>query len=622
MTNILLRKRILFVCLLCWASCPAFAQDIREENFSAAAYRKMINWPVTRQTADSLLRYGSFSANFFHSTTDSFFARALWIGNQLNDDSLKLEALTGLGYTRYYNGYINEALPLLLEAQAFAQKTNDFEKELNILNGIGLVFIELSLYDTALSIFKTCYTYGKAVGKNAIWQSAIANMGWCYCNMGEYRKGIRTMDKLAIGFDTLNLLAIVVQSAANLGECYLKASDADSAIFWEKQAFGYAKLNKDYESMQFAALNLAQAHLLKKETAKAIDCFNTVDAVRIQYKKNLSLLVNFYYTRYLLTLAQNNTPAMLPAHQTYIRWRDSLNHQRNTRQATYLLESHKREKLTLENQQLQLSNIATRRRNQFVLILLSAGLVLLSVAAWLFYRRKMRRRENEKKVLTTAIREAQLTALRSQMNPHFLFNLMSTIEEQIDTAPQLAQEMVNTFARLLRTSLEMSETGFTSLSDEIKYLENYCHLMQLKSDNPFTYSITLPHNLGAEECFIPSMLVQPLLENAILHGFRNRKQKGMLSIAFSAYTGNTLTCTLTDNGTGIVVTPKNNHTSFGQSILRKRLHLYGLLLNTTLKIDANNREGMDGRIEGYIVTLVLPCLNHSQTFYHQSASYA
>jgi tetratricopeptide (TPR) repeat protein len=627
LTIILLRKRVGCIILLCGFFCPVLAQDIivpdmREERFTTEAYRKMADWPATRQTADSLLHYGNFSANFFHISTDSFFSRALRVGHILNNDSVKLEALTGLGYTRYYKGYANEALALLLEAKSLAKKKNDIETELNILNGIGLVFIELSLYDTAISIFKTCYTYGKAVGKPAIWQSAILNTGWCYQNMGEYRKGIQAMGELARGFDTLSLLAVVVQGAANLGECYLKIGSADSAIFWSKQAFTYGGFNKDYESMYFAALNLAQAYLLKKETARAINYFNSVDTGYIQRKKNLSLLMNFYYTRYQLATAQKEVSASLPAYQQYIHWRDSLNEQRNTRQATYLIENHKREKLVLENRQLQLSNIATRQRNQFIIIVFSAGILILAAVAWLFYRFNMQRRENEKKALNNAIREAQLTALRSQMNPHFLFNLMGTIEEQIDTEPQLAQEMVNAFARLLRTSLEMSETGFISLHDEIQYLDNYCRLMQLKAGTPFTYSINQPPDADAHALFIPSMLVQPLIENAILHGFRNSRQTGIVSIVFSARTTNTITCTITDNGGGVTVSLRKSSTSYGQTILRKRLHLYGLLLNATLSLDAQNRCTTDGRIEGFTVTLVLPCLNHSHMFMNQLSAHA
>lgn len=627
LTIILLRKRIGCIVLLCGFFCPVLAQDIivpdrREERFTTAAYQKMANWPPTRQTADSLLHYGSFSANFFHAITDSFYSRALWVGRSLNNDSITLEALTGLGYTRYYKGYVNEALALLLEAKSLAQKKNDAETVLNILNGIGLVFIELSLYDTALSIFKTCYTYGKVVGKPAIWQSAILNTGWCYQSKGEYRKGIQAMGELAKGFDTLSLLAIVIQGAANLGECYLKIGAADSAIFWAKQAFTYGRLNKDYESMYFAALNLAQAYLLKKDITKSVVYFNSVDTAYIRRKKNLSLLLNFYYTRYLLATAQKEEPAILPAYQWYIRWKDSLNEQRNTQQAAYLIENHKREKLLLENQQLHLSNIATRQRNQFILIIFSAGILVLAAAAWLFYRFNTQRRENEKKALNTAIREAQLTALRSQMNPHFLFNLMGTIEEQIDAQPQIAQEMVNAFARLLRTSLDMSETGFIRLQDELQYLDNYCRLMQLKAGTPFVYSIKQPADTDINALFIPSMLIQPLIENTILHGFRNSRQTGMVSIVFSTPANHTITCTITDNGSGITVSSPKNSTSYGQTILRKRLHLYGLLLNTTLSFDAQNHVTTDGRIEGFVVTLILPCLNQSHTFMNQWSAHA
>ncbi len=173
----------------------------------------------------------------------------------------------------------------------------------------------------------------------------------------------------------------------------------------------------------------------------------------------------------------------------------------------------------------------------------------------------------------------QLKALRAQMNPHFLFNCLNSVQSYITSQdPQKASVYLSKFATLVRKSLDFSELEIISVEKEREFLQDYLEINEkLRFENRMSYEILVDEEIDEDICGIPTMIIQPYVENAIEHGIRSRKD-GFIRIHFSLEDEDTILCVVEDNGLGREKareqqqkTGYKKHISFGTKITRERL---------------------------------------------------
>ncbi len=186
--------------------------------------------------------------------------------------------------------------------------------------------------------------------------------------------------------------------------------------------------------------------------------------------------------------------------------------------------------------------------------------------------------EGEKKML-----ELELNALRAQMNPHFIFNTLNTIQDAINTLDKkIASGYIARFGRLIRIVLETSKESKILVSTEFELLALYIELESIRFSKRFSYQIHLDDVFEEEPFYIPSMVIQPFVENSILHGLVPVKDRDDLELIVSLrlVDDNTMVCTIEDNGIGREASAKLNQekrlnkTSLGMKITKERLDLY------------------------------------------------
>ena len=170
-----------------------------------------------------------------------------------------------------------------------------------------------------------------------------------------------------------------------------------------------------------------------------------------------------------------------------------------------------------------------------------------------------------------------LTALRSQMNPHFIFNALNSIQDLIlkqDT--EASYDYIVMFAQLVRNTLNYSNQDFISIEKELEFLEVYLQLEKLRFGEIFNYSISFDEKEYLE---VPSLIIQPFIENALVHGLMHKAGEKELHIVFT-YTDNMIQCVITDNGIGrnkaeeIRNRQGNHHESFALQAIEKRLEIF------------------------------------------------
>ena len=223
-------------------------------------------------------------------------------------------------------------------------------------------------------------------------------------------------------------------------------------------------------------------------------------------------------------------------------------------------------------------------------------MIVLAHLGWHYYRRN-RERESQASALATELVRARLEVLRMQLNPHFLFNTLHVISALIHENPEDADRIVARLSELLRVSLEQSDTQEVPLRQELSFLERYLEIEQVRFQDRL--AVELDIESGLDDILVPSLILQPLVENAIRHGIAPREDMGRVKIAARRLNG-MLELKVGDNGPGLPEIEVASHPEgVGLSNTRSRLsHLYGA--NHQFQLTPAPGGGLE-------VTLLIPC---------------
>lgn len=238
-----------------------------------------------------------------------------------------------------------------------------------------------------------------------------------------------------------------------------------------------------------------------------------------------------------------------------------------------------------------------------------AGLAAYFVS---LYIKRIQKKNDEKTAILQKINELEQRALKSQMNPHFVFNCLNSIQQFIfEKDPKESNKFITDFASIIRQTLDLSDKKFISITEERKYLTTYLNIEQARFQNKFSYQVTVDENVSVDENIIPPLLLQPFLENSIRHGMRNLSgRKGALTINFKKE-GNYLVCTIDDNGIGRFAAAKlkdgfsAEYQSKGSNLVAQRIENLNRELNTKIETQIFDKI-INGNAEGTAVILKLP----------------
>ncbi len=335
-------------------------------------------------------------------------------------------------------------------------------------------------------------------------------------------------------------------------------------------------------------LDIGRAYLDKKEYEKAIPYLEKSAA---EAEKGANLEIQKDAIQKLSELYKNigNSKKALQNYQEYARLVNELYEQKESEiQASSKLNnelrdkqnrinslekdrelSENRHKLTQSEQELTVANYKRQKLYIYALLL---GLLLLGVALYYMYRSNKQRR--------LANNLLALKSLRSQMNPHFIFNALNSVNSFIaQNDERTANRYLTDFSTLMRNVLNNSEEDFIPLSKEIELLKLYLKLEHSRFKDKFDFDINIDEELQIDDFLIPPMLLQPYVENAVWHGLRYKKTKGNLSIYFQQKDSETVQITITDDGIGrkkskdLKTQNQKKQQSKGMNNIKKRIRI-------------------------------------------------
>ncbi|MDY8136715.1 histidine kinase [Aquimarina sp. 2201CG5-10] len=262
-------------------------------------------------------------------------------------------------------------------------------------------------------------------------------------------------------------------------------------------------------------------------------------------------------------------------------------HQKKIDEELFALKSaNEKEKIAIAaKNESELKNI------KLIALLIFSGLLLL--IGYLLYRQR-RYRFHKQEI------QIQQRLLRAQMNPHFTFNTLSVIQNQIEENQEGAVDYLLRFSRLLRLILENSIHNYVQIENELELLGKYMDLQLLRFPDKFEYNISLENFEEENLMFIPPMLIQPFVENSIEHGFLGIQHKGQIDITLrlqSKY----VHCTIEDNGVGLDTTNKGYKNSVSVKLISKFVYK-----TTKQKISILNKKDSNVNKSGVLVEFLIP----------------
>lgn len=241
--------------------------------------------------------------------------------------------------------------------------------------------------------------------------------------------------------------------------------------------------------------------------------------------------------------------------------------------------------------------------------------VSISALIWFMinqYSKYIKKQEQKRIDIAEKITEFELKALRAQMNPHFIFNAINSIQNyMLDNDVDMALNYLSDFAKLIRLTLDNVSKKEIPIEHELNYLKYYINLEQMRFDKNIETEIILPPDYDYNKVLIPPMILQPFIENAIKHGFIHKKTGGLIKLHFEITTDNILKCIIEDNGIGRKKSKELNkntktHQSKGIFITNERFALLnqtrqrkGYQINTIDLYD-NNKQACGTRVEIFI----------------------
>lgn len=230
---------------------------------------------------------------------------------------------------------------------------------------------------------------------------------------------------------------------------------------------------------------------------------------------------------------------------------------------------------------------------------------------YLINKRQKRKKEAKlaKEIATVHTAALEQQAFTSLMNPHFMFNALNSIQHYINVQDrQNANRYLSDFASLIRKNFEAAQQSFIPLEQELENVTIYLRLEQMRFANKFSYQIIIPEAIDIEHWMMPTMMLQPLLENAVIHGIMPSSIDGQITIRLNEVDNN-LVFTITDNGIGfknsLALKQPTEHKSHGMGLIKKRIEALTHLCRQPISITTGPAY-LDEINPGNSIMLVIP----------------
>ncbi len=507
-----------------------------------------------------------------YETALSYYNKFLKLAKKKKNEDDIVFATNGLARCNQALENYDDSEVYYQQAYSFEQQRNNTEGLINASNNLGNFYETVNDSVSAFSYYDTSL----AVARNAT----------VCCNGTQTTIVAKDVQDLAV--QTTNTYFL------NADNYYGNRGMVDQQIEVNKQAAVYNEVNDNPKEVNKANLKLGKLNLQKKNNKEAIEYLrNSIDLSEelgeLEAKEEALQAITEAYKE------EGDYEQALLAYQQLVKLQDSIQKEKNKQAllaSNLSLELEQKDdqiELMLENDALKEEAYAldiekreAENQNKLYIIYALIGILLIMTAAAVLIVRS-----NQERAKTNMLLE--LKSLRTQMNPHFIFNSLNSVNSFISkNDDRSANKYLSRFSQLMRLVLENSKHDFVPLESELKVIGLYMELEHLRFQDKFDYELNIESSIQVDNIEIPPMLIQPYIENAVWHGLRYLEAKGHLTVDVKQ-TNEMLTWTITDNGIGrkasAEMKTKNQKlgTSTGMKNIEQRLDILNKMHATKMK---------------------------------------
>lgn len=543
-------------------------------------------------------------------TAINFYQQAYPIFEAKKDYLNVAKVLNGMGICYMYSSNYTKALETYIQALHYYEIDEQTHTlgYANVLSNIGLIYgrmeyklqFSLEYYERALRIYEqNDYKLGIA--------NTLSNMANVYDNLNEPLKAIDLQKQAYNIFEAIGNKPGMASALTNIGIAYTSVPDYQQTIHYLQQTLPIYKemgninnlgIVEYYMGEAFMEMPISQANLSKAEQHLNQAVILGKETNNMQTQADSYNLLSKLYSK------KSDFKRALEYKELAIALKDSLNSQDLKDEITRLEVKYEYEKQAnldkAENEKKQALAQAEVERHKLIRNGSILGGVVLIFGILLGFGMYWRKRQAE---FNAKVSDTELKALRAQMNPHFIFNSLNSINDFISKNDvESASNYLTKFAKIMRQTLENSMQNDIPLKEDLKMLELYLQVESMRLNNKFTYAINVENTIDLENTLVPPLILQPFIENSIWHGLSNKASDGHIDISIRKE-DNMLVCTVDDNGVGRTLKPEVDSTgnkSLGIRITKSRIDI----LNK--KKHANGSLKMIDKEQGVRVEVKLP----------------
>lgn len=488
-----------------------------------------------------------------------------------NKDSFHIStAINGIGNVSFN-------LNRNLAAIEYFHRSLDLSKKMNNLlgmaintNNIGDAYQKLNNPDSALYYHFESLEYNSRINSKVGQAICYNSIGRVYTNKKQYRLALEYLFKaLEANTESGDMMNVAI-SYSNIGKTYLDDDHPDASILYLNKALRSARQIGSKYTAEEAAYNLSQAYEKKGQIKKALEYHKISTA----YRDSTINEKNIFH----MTMAEDN----------------------------YLENTRKLKVEELSKQTLLQKNKIDKQKYHIMIVIIVAIVVFIITLLFAFQIRLRNRYKTLK---------FQQRLLRTQMNPHFIFNALSAIQVFIlENDMTKSSRFLSDFSKLMRQVLRSSNYEYISIREEIEIIQYYLTLQQLRFSPPFEYELIIDDELKKSNAKVPPMLIQPFIENSIEHGIKPIGSGGHIKIQFKRG-GYGIIIEVEDNGIGIDYTKNINktgksHDSMALKITQERLDIIkkDTKKKTVLEIYDKRSRGIES--QGTVAHIEIPVITN------------
>ncbi len=553
-----------------------------------------------------------------YSGASAYYKKALALRLEGTDRKGAGNTFNNLGILNKNLGNYPDAIRNHLEALKIRESIGDSAGIAMSRNNIGSVYFVQNNFPEALKNYEVALEIRKNLSDKKGVAGTLNNIGNIYVRQEKFTEALRHYFLALQTAQEIGEKKLTAECFNNIGNCYYKQGYNEKARENFKAALSLQEVLGDKRGMITTCKNLGFTHLEENKYDDVLRYLDTaMDLARSIKARDQEMVLYFdYATLYSRMKKYDLAYKNLQFHSDL---KDTLlsaekNQQIAELQTRYETEKKDREIALLNKEKAlkteQLKSEQTMRKS----ILFGAIMAILLIVILVNRYRVLteQRKKTEKAEFEKELHELQMKALRSQMNPHFIFNCLNSVQRYIlKNEKTNAVEYLQKFASLMRLILDNSEKSMVTLHDEINMLELYMHLEALRFDQGMEIEMIVSPDIRDEEIQIPSMILQPYVENAILHGLMNKEERGKIKIDISRKE-NLLTCIIEDNGIGREKAAeykskrKALHQSKGLSITKARVDLLNQMHQSSNSIRVYDLKNSQGEATGTRVEVIIP----------------